>query len=101
MRIPATVRIAALGLELAAEIELPDDAFRSAPATETPFLSDVDLRRRWKRSARTLARMRAEGKLPFSEPRPRTYLYAVADVEAIERGTHVASVAAAPRKARG
>lgn len=83
MLVPIKLRVPSLGLVLDAEVEVPDSLVAGAAPTT---LTDAELRVRWRRSARTLARLRNAGKLLFVEPTPGNYLYKLADIEAIEQG---------------
>jgi len=100
VKFPATIRVPSLGgIELVVEVELPDDllARPQAPAT----LTDAELRARWRCSARTLARLRTERRLPFATPTPRRVVYALADVEAYEREHRTEVGVLRPRRIRG
>lgn len=100
MLLPIKLRVPSIGLVLDAEIEVPDEIFRKSNVRESgEFFTDPELRLRWRKSARTLARMRHKGKLQAFEPTPGNYLYKVADIEAIEQGRG-APRQAAPRARR-
>lgn len=84
MILPITVHVA--GREVArfdVEVEAP----ASAPDRPATHLTNRELCARWKCSSRTLARLRAERRIPFEELRAGLFRYRVADVEAYEANT--------------
>lgn len=53
------------------------------------LLTDKDLQQRWGLSARTLARMRGEGRLPYVQLRgSRVFRYRLVDVERFEENSY-------------
>lgn len=89
MIFPARVRVPALGLELAVEVEfeLPAEVLQligSRPEA-SPCIDDHQLRARWGESARSLKRKRDRREIPFVSPSPRKFLYRIEDVEKFER----------------
>ena len=86
MKIPLTVTVG--GATFEALVEVPDDILRPAPAESDAF-DNAELCERWRCSSRTLGRLRDAGRLPFSKPSPRKFLYRRADVEALEEQNRV------------
>ena len=81
-------RIEVGGLEVVGELELPD-TFGGAPPAD--LLDDAALAARWRVSRRTLARLRDQRRIPYSQPTPKSYLYRLTDIEAVEAASRVDS----------
>jgi hypothetical protein len=100
LKIPAQLRLPAAlgGAVLEVELDLPDEALRS-PAGEPELLSEQDLRARWRCSARTLARMRAERSLSYLQPTPRRFLYRREEIERLEAESERGALRVVPARA--
>ena len=86
MKYTGTLAIPALGFAVAVEVDLEPTA---APAPA--FLTDADLKSRWRCSPRTLYRIRTARRLAFVTPSPGRFLYAVTDVEEFEAAQRTAA----------
>jgi hypothetical protein len=63
------------------------------------FLTESELAERWRVDARTVRRLRAEGRLDFMRPAPRRVVYPIKAVELFEReNLHEAHVVTLPRR---
>ena len=85
MKFTGTLSVPALGFSVPVEVEL-NPADTRAAADE--MIDDAALRIRWKRSARTLKRLRDQHRLPYVQPTPRCFLYRLADVRAYEAANY-------------
>lgn len=91
--VAATLRIPALGIELAVELLI------DAPAGTAPdVLTEDALAARWGCSLRTVRRLRDRGALSYSRLSERVVVFALADVRALESSQRIA--ARAPHRAR-
>jgi excisionase family DNA binding protein len=96
--LPVRLRVPALGnLEVVGELELPDSILGTAPAAD---LDDAGLAARLGCSRRTVARLRAERRIPSIEVRPGLHRFKLADVEAFEAANRREAVPSRPRGRR-
>ena len=101
LKIPATIRIKALGLEFECEFEIPRDALAVTTPESPSMLTDADLRDRWRCSSRSIYRLRRRGDLPYINPTPKKFLYRLADVERLEAESSAPSIRSVPKRAAG
>jgi hypothetical protein len=95
VKFTGTLSIPSLGFSIPVEVELVPETL---PAAESETITEAALRARWKRSARTLKRLRDQGRLPYLQPTPRCFLYKLEDVRKHEAANYRGADRRAVRK---